>query len=448
MKKVNFFKVLFALIISCALLSGAAACTLVQVRSAYDVAVENGFVGTQEEWLESLKGADGKNGSNGRDGADGLELTIADLFEEYLKTHPGATSDEFFNLYLTLSYTPIEDAVNIAIRSVVSIECEFTEPAYDRYGRQNGTKTVTAAGSGVIYDLNEDGYAYIITNYHVVYDSAATEANGISANIGIYAYGDFSTVGAKFVGGSMNNDIAVIRANAGDLGSVFKAAAVADSNAVRVGQSAIAVGNPEGEGISATAGVISVDSETIAMSALNNSSATVNHRVIRVDVPINPGNSGGGLFNADGELIGIVNAKIVDSSVEGMGYAIPANVAVGIARNILDGGGTAKKCVLGVTQEIRTSKAVLSDGKITVEEDLQITDVTAGGLADGKLAKGDILVSASLNGGGPIILDRIFKLPDFLLTVRANDALTLTVLRADVPVTVDIVCLASSFVVL
>jgi serine protease Do len=448
MKNRNLVKIILALIMMCALLQGAAACTTVQVKSAYDVAVENGFVGTQTEWLASLKGADGKNGFNGRDGSDGLELTVADLFDEYLKTHPGATFEGFLNDYLNLSYTPIEDAVNVAIRSVVGVECKFTETTYDRWGRPT-TQTVTAAGSGVIYDMDRDGYTYIITNYHVVYDSAAT-GDGVSTAIAVYTYGDFSTVAAAFVGGSMNNDIAVIRIDAGSLdGAVFRAAGIADSNGVRVGQSAVAVGNPEGEGISATAGVVSVDSETIQMAALNGSSTPVNHRVIRVDTPINPGNSGGGLFNADGELLGIVNAKIVDSSVEAMGYAIPANVAVGIAENVLSGGG--KKCDLGrlgATQQIRTSKAVYSGGRIAVEEDLEITAVTAGGFADGKLQVGDILSSASLNGGGEIVLDRIFKLPDFLLNARAGDVLTLTVLRGEVPTEVEIVCAAGSFAAL
>ena len=97
-----------------------------------------------------------------------------------------------------------------------------------------------------------------------------------------------------------------------------------------VGSSAIAIGNAQGLGISSTSGVVSVDSEYITMTAADGKTA-VAFRVMRVDTAINSGNSGGGMYDDNGNLIGIVNAKIVYDGVENIGYAIPSNGAVSVA---------------------------------------------------------------------------------------------------------------------
>ena len=217
-------------------------------------------------------------------------------------------------------------AASVGLRSVVSV--------YAGFGSN------TSAGSGVIYKLNVvAGSAFIITNYHVVYHSSY----GVSESISCYLFGMESAdyaIPATFVGGSPNYDIAVLRIDdskiiraAGARGSIA-AASLANSDYVFPGQSAIAIGNPNASGISVTSGIVSVDSEQLSMQS-STGSGYVQLRVIRIDTAVNSGNSGGGLFDEDGKIIGIVNAKIASTSVENIGYAIPSNVARAIADNII-----------------------------------------------------------------------------------------------------------------
>ena len=192
----------------------------------------------------------------------------------------------------------------------------------------------SATGSGVV--LSSDGY--VITNYHVVYDSAAKEEDGISQNIHVYLRGGSEIMEATFVGGSPIYDIAVLRVedNAVLRASAAEAVKVRNSDTLQVGETSYAVGNPEAGGISATAGIVSVDSEYITMNAVDGSATNVRFRVVRVDAAINSGNSGGGLYDAQGNLIGITNAKISSSTVENIGFAIPTTVAVAVAQNVID----------------------------------------------------------------------------------------------------------------
>ena len=126
----------------------------------------------------------------------------------------------------------------------------------------------------------------------------------------------------------MNYDVAVLRIDKSDIvktaaeKGTLCAVSFGDSDNVAVGQTAIAIGNPEAEGISVSSGIISVTSEDITMTAVDESS-TVTMRVIRTDTAINSGNSGGGLFDTQGKLIGIVNAKMKTEKAENIAYAIP-----------------------------------------------------------------------------------------------------------------------------
>ena len=170
--------------------------------------------------------------------------------------------------------------------------------------------TTSAAGSGVIYEIDKErGEAYIITNYHVVYEQGSK--TGIASAIKVFLYGMEATeygIDATYVGGSMNYDIALLHVKGSTvlMESCARAADVADSDKVSILDTAIAIGNPEGNGISATVGYVNVDSENILVSFQG---TNVQLRVMRTDAAVNSGNSGGGLFNDKGELIGIVNAK-------------------------------------------------------------------------------------------------------------------------------------------
>lgn len=415
---------------------------LSEAKSAYDIAVENGFSGTETEWLESLKGKDGKDGLDGENGQNASDITIHDIYEAYLLENPDISFNDFLSQYLVVEYNDTTAAANIALRSAVSITSKFTK---NNYG---SPVDVYSRGAGVIYSLDEQaGEAYVITNFHVVYESTAIGTDKISPEISVYLYGNEYTEGkiiAEYIGGASEYDIAVLKISASALKSGnHRAADIADSNAITVGEAAIAVGNPGGYGISATLGVVSVDSEKIDIASIIDSSKKSTYRVMRIDTAVNGGNSGGGLFNDRGELIGIVNAKTSDTSLENMSYAIPSNIAVGVAGLIIE--ADSSRCLLGITTVASASRAVYSasTGKTHVVENITVYSVDENKAAAGKLLADDILLSASLKDGdgaekGAIQLTRNFHLADFLLTARAGDTLTLEILREDAPTVVTI----------
>ena len=331
--------------------------------------------------------------------------TKADL--EALKNLQASDAGDEYNV----SISATEDASRLgaakALLSVVSIECGFQELYTSGWfgSSQTTLRDTLYYGSGVIYQLDKaKGDAYVITNYHVVYNSASTAENYISDDIRLYLYGqenEADAIKAEFVGGSQNYDIAVLKVSSSAVlkQSIATAVTFADSDKVSVLDTAIAIGNPAGMGISATAGYVSVDSEEITLQVT--SSGYVSMRVMRVDTAVNGGNSGGGLFDASGNLIGIVNAKMSDSSIENIAYAIPSNVAKHLTESVLSNDeGIATRCILGVVPTVATSKAVYDSetGKISIVETVSISSITEGSVAEGKLLVGDVVRSLTIDG--------------------------------------------------
>lgn len=383
--------------------------------------------GTKQN-LGVVVGKDGANGTDGTDGADGTTVITGDT---------GA----------------IPVACAKGLRSAVSIVCNFTTTIQNSGFRpgwgSTRTEEYSSRGSGVIYQLDrEQGDAFIITNYHVVYDTSSDTANGVSDDISVYLYGsaiEEKAINATYVGGSAYYDIAVLRVEDSPILQESNACAVdtANSDDIVVGDSAIAIGNAEGLGISASVGVVSVDSEYITMTAADGRSE-VSFRVMRVDAAVNSGNSGGGLYDAKGNLIGIVNAKIVDDGVENIGYAIPSNVAVSIAENIIDycyetEEESVQRVLLGITVAASDSKAVYEPetGLIRIQETVSVYEVSKGSLAEGKLQTGDILLSATV-GGQKMNITRQYHIIDMMLDVRAGDTVELEILRDGAETSVSI----------
>lgn len=221
-----------------------------------------------------------------------------------------------------------EVATAKALQSTVSVKTTFT--------RQTGSQvsTATSAGSGVIYKI-EGNNVWIITNYHVIYDYSLQNYNR-AYEVLFYEHEDTPVTATLIDGGAtaMDKDIAFLKVSV-DLDCITSADTIND---VRMGERTIVIGNALGDGIAVTSGVVSKVLETISMEALDNATNLrpnqkryVDVQVMRTDAAINSGNSGGGLFNIRGELMGIVNAKVVSDGVEGMGYAIPISIAVGEA---------------------------------------------------------------------------------------------------------------------
>lgn len=404
--------------------------------SAYDLAVKNGFQGTEQEWLDSLKGTDGTNGLNGTDGTNGSAFfSIEDVYDAAVKR--GYTGDfmTFLSEYVKVNVS--EDnihSVSSSILSAVIVTSKFTEQSYDWFGRPLGESDATSGGAGVIYKLDKaQGSAYIITNFHVVYYANSLQENHISNAINVYLYGstyEETAIPATFVGGSAYYDIAVLRVSDSDVlkNSDARAVTVAE-NEVAVGQTAIAIGFPASMGMSVTSGIVSVDSESINVKVDDVNAYPL--RVMRVDTAINSGNSGGGLFDSDGKLIGIVNAKYSNTSIENIGYAIPATLATVVADNIIanctDASKIAvKRCLIGISTSIATSHAEYdeSTGRTVIKETVKVVEVSAGGLSEGKLQAGDILTGIKIHEK-TYNVTRSYHISERLIEARVGDTVTI-----------------------
>ncbi len=429
---------------ACALAFGVVGCGQ-NGGTAYDLAVKNGFTGTESEWLLSLHG---KNGENGQD-LDAEELYKKAVEEGY----EGSFLD--FCKTLDISLAQYNDTVQIAKNtlSVVSIYCGYSVTTNGNggwFGQGVTTSYGSQAGSGVIVELNkESGSAYIITNYHVVYNLESDE-KGILESIWVYPYGaytggfsakDGDTTGdgikATYVGGAMDYDIAVLKVEGSEYikNSEVTQAVWGDSEQVSMGEETYVVGNPGGMGIAVTNGVLSVPSEYITIAALDNRDLNgdrqvdgVSYRVMRTSAAINSGNSGGGMFNSKGELIGIVNAKSALSSVDNMGYALPSTQVKAVYENILANGGKVQQATLGIIVALRTSKAVLDeDGNVSVQEEFCVqTKAKEGAAAYLLLNEGDVFISAQIGVGETVTFTRKHQLTELLLTVRKGETVTFT----------------------
>lgn len=439
MKKFLKSLIVCLIILPCLFLS---ACAL-NGKSSYEIAVENGFIGTEAQWLESLKG------TNGNDGHDGQSLDIENIYNKAVEKGFEGTFLEFLQDYLTVNADTSTAKINNCLFSVVSIYANFTKTVYDWF-TGSSQQEYASGGAGVIYSLNKtEGSAFIITNFHVVHDASSNATNGISTDIFVLLYGQEYAeykIPAMFVGGSSTYDIAVLKVQNSEVlkNSNAKAVNIADYNNITVGANCYAIGNPEGEGISITRGIISVDSETIKVS-------NVEYRVIRVDCAVNGGNSGGGLFNEYGELIGIVNAKIVDEQIEGIAYAIPVAISIRVAENIIrdcdsTASSTFKKAVMGLSTILEDTKAVLnSKGFVEIVETIKVDSTVENSLTYNKLFKDDILVSVIKNGVETQIT-RHFILSDIVLGCSVGDVITIKVLRDNVETSVDITFTAECLV--
>ena len=234
--------------------------------------------------------------------------------------------------------TDITKVVAEVKNAVVSVINKQATSRNNLYGtQQTGGELATASeGSGVIYK-NENGYAYIVTNYHVIAKSQELEV----------LLADGTREKAELVGSDQWTDLAVIRiANT----NVTTVAEFANSDEVEVGQTAIAIGSPLGSefATSVTQGIVSATNRSVATDVDGDGQEDWVVTAIQTDAAINPGNSGGALINSAGQVIGINSMKISKSSVEGMGFAIPSNEVAAIIKQ-LETNGKITRPALGIS---------------------------------------------------------------------------------------------------
>ena len=225
----------------------------------------------------------------------------------------------------TTSTSEAVDKVKNAVVSVITYSDSSNQGVFEK--EENPDSQISSEGSGVIYK-KEGKYAYLVTNTHVI--NGAKKVDILLA--------DGNKVSGEVVGSDVYSDIAVVRISAD------KAKAVAefgDSNQLTVGETAIAIGSPLGTDYanSVTQGIISSQGRNVKLKADNGQN--ISTRALQTDAAINPGNSGGPLINIQGQVIGITSSKISNNgqtSVEGMGFAIPANDVVNIIKQLEEKG--------------------------------------------------------------------------------------------------------------
>ena len=292
---------------------------------------------------------------------------------ETTNTSESANSITTEVLYSNQNEGSYAKAISKAIDTVVQISTKATSSTTNFFG-QSTTSNATVLGSGVI--ISNDGY--IVTNNHVV--EGANEISVTLNNDEIYD--------ATIIGTDSKTDLALIKIEASNLAY----SNLVDSDTLELGQEVVAIGNSLGKGTSSTNGIISALNREVT---INNYTMTL----ILTNAEVNSGNSGGGLFDMNGNLVGIVNAKIMSqttssssTSVEGMGYAIPANTVKKIVDELMNNGYVKDRATLGV--KVITNNSYLEYYGYSDTVGAVISEVVENGPAyKAGLEAGDIIIA-------------------------------------------------------
>ena len=286
----------------------------------------------------------------------------------------------------------VSGIVENVMPSIVSITNMSVQQVQDFFGGVSQQQS-ESAGTVIIISQN-DSELLIVTNNHVVENSETLTVT----------FNDNTSLEANIKGTDASHDLAVIAVPlntiSDDTMDAIAVATLGDSTKLKVGEPAIAIGNALGYGQSVTTGVISATDRESTTTDQATGQTTVNDvSLIQTDAAINPGNSGGALVNASGEVIGINSSKLVGSSVEGVGYAIPISDVSDIITNLMNQQTKAKvseseRGYLGITGFDVTSEYAQ---RFSMPLGVYITDVTDGGGAKAAgLSKGGVITE--LNG--------------------------------------------------
>lgn len=331
------------------------------------------------------------------------------------------------------STTSAVEKVQNAVVSVINYQQPRGNGYYsilEENTNSEGDLAVAGEGSGVIYKKT-DQFAYLVTNTHVI---AGAEKIDIQLASG-------EKVEGELIGSDTYADIAVIKIAADKVKNV---AEFADSDKIKVGETAIAIGSPLGSiyANTVTQGIVSSLSRTVTSKAEDGQ--TISTNAIQTDTAINPGNSGGPLINIQGQVIGITSSKITSSSnsttgvaVEGMGFAIPANDAVNII-NQLEKNGKVIRPALGIKMANLSNLSTAQRQKAGVEDDslqsgIVVLSTQKGLPADGQLEQYDVITK--IDGE---TVETISDLQSALYKHTVGDTISITYSRRGKEKTVDI----------
>ncbi len=313
----------------------------------------------------------------------------------------------------------VTDVAKSAMSSVVSITnvIKYQQNGYSMFGSgDTGEAEEAASGSGVII-YQDDDEIWIVTNHHVVEDAESLSVQFV----------DGTSADASLKGEDSDADIALLSVKKSDLSSdtlsAISVATFGDSDAVEVGNQVVAIGNALGYGQSVTTGIISAKDRD-----LESSDGSTMTGLLQTDAAINPGNSGGGLFNMQGQLIGINVAKYSSTDVEGMGYSIPASKVIEVVNELA--GRTSRQIYSESERGYLGIQMVSIDASTAstynMPEGVYIYSVVSGGAADeAGLQSGDIITSFD----GTSVSDAD-ELKDIIKYYKSGETVTVTVERA------------------
>ena len=307
------------------------------------------------------------------------------LLDTTSSTNTSSSSNNVSNGYISqTSLSNYSDtsvyAANKILPSIVGIQVEYNvNSLFSIFGKQTQTQTATASGSGII--ISEDGY--ILTNNHIVATSSSESYYEVSdaTKVTVTLFNDETEYDAKIIGKDEQTDLAVIKIEKTGLCK----AEFADSDNVKVGEFAMAVGNPLGMQSSITCGVISAVNREVT------DSDGKQFTLIQTDAAINSGNSGGALVNSEGKVIGINTLKLSGTGIEGMGFAIPINSTTDITSQLIQY-SKVKRPYIGISGMDLNEQTAKANNLVVGIYVKSVEDFSAGEKAGIKI--GDVIIEA------------------------------------------------------
>lgn len=300
-------------------------------------------------------------------------------------------------------------AANKILPSIVGIEIEYSVTSMFSMFGGSQSSTATATGSGII--ISEDGY--ILTNNHVVSSSESDSYYQVSeaTKITVTLFDDETEYEATIIGTDEETDLAVIKIDATGL----TAAEFADSDSIKVGEFAMAVGSPLGLQSTVTCGVVSAVNREVT------DSDGQTYTLIQTDAAINAGNSGGALVNSEGQVIGVNTLKLTGEDVEGMGFAIPINSTIDITSQLIEY-NRVRRPYIGITGMDLDAETASANNLV---EGVYVRDVETFSAAEKAGIKiGDVIIAA--DGTSITTMDELNEIKN---SHSIGDEMTITVNR-------------------
>ncbi len=422
------------------------------------------FTGCSEVYVSSIeysytKGSDAiytvtySNGKTSTIEVPGAEVTAKDIFNACVERGIYQNTDEDFKKFVSVYLTPSDvnsTKLNIyqSMNSAVSVWSAFP---LNLSGFRRGTDVYEVdTGSGVIFSMNSEN-TFIVTNSHVITHYSSSLSHKLPEEIVIYPYGyepyvagnyidntDYLSayefrngINAEVVGYSVEHDLAVLKVNTADLTAKNKdACAVPLAAGYSLLDEVFVIGNPYGNGISVTKGIVSVYSEEMDISSMPADGLTHTYRIMRIDNAVYEGNSGGGVFDANGKLVGIINAGL--EGCENYSFAIPIDQVVPCVENLIYyGTQTPAYSVKSVSIEDLgvTTKNVYKDFNETsglLSYNVAISNVKTNSFLYNKVKVGEIITAVNINGKTTNITWQ-HQINDILMNARSNSTVSLTV---------------------